>query len=195
LQPRAVPAVHTAHRRIATPIPAPESIPILEQLRQFEPVSMSGQPLVLWDHAQGVHVSDRWGNQWLDWSSGVLVANAGHSHPRIVAAIRAQAEHGLLHNYCFPSELRARLVATCISPSHTTRASLRPRSSTCRATSASEKKRPMRECPRTARPRRTAMLIGDKSGPAIIATTYGDVRPDHLLVQAKRVRVRSAAAR
>jgi integrase len=26
-----------------------------------------------------------------------------------------------------------------------------------------------------------AALIGDKSGPAIIATTYGDLRPDHLL--------------
>ena len=34
-----------------------------------------------------------------------------------------------------------------------------------------------------------AMLIGDKSGPAIIARTYGDVRPDHLLNQAKRVRL------
>jgi hypothetical protein len=31
------------------------------------------------------------------------------------------------------------------------------------------------------------MLIGDKSGPAIISTTYGDVRPDHLFAQAKRV--------
>ena len=34
-----------------------------------------------------------------------------------------------------------------------------------------------------------AALIGDKSGPAIIARTYGDVRPDHLLKQAKRVRL------
>jgi integrase len=34
-----------------------------------------------------------------------------------------------------------------------------------------------------------AALIGDKSGPAIIAQTYGDVRPDHLLNQAKRVRL------
>jgi integrase len=33
-----------------------------------------------------------------------------------------------------------------------------------------------------------AMLIGDKTGPAIIATTYGDLRPDHLLAQARRVR-------
>ena len=34
-----------------------------------------------------------------------------------------------------------------------------------------------------------AALIGDKSGPAIIARTYGDVRPDHLLKQAKRIRL------
>ena len=34
-----------------------------------------------------------------------------------------------------------------------------------------------------------AMLIGDKTGPAIIAHTYGDVRPDHLLKQAKRIRL------
>lgn len=33
-----------------------------------------------------------------------------------------------------------------------------------------------------------AALIGDKSGPAIIARTYGDVRSEHLLKQAQRVR-------
>jgi integrase len=33
-----------------------------------------------------------------------------------------------------------------------------------------------------------AMLIGDKTGPSIIATTYGDLRDDHLLAQARRVR-------
>jgi integrase len=34
-----------------------------------------------------------------------------------------------------------------------------------------------------------AMLIGDKTGPAIIAHTYGDIRPDHLLAQAQRIRL------
>jgi integrase len=34
-----------------------------------------------------------------------------------------------------------------------------------------------------------AMLIGDKTGPAIIAHTYGDVRSDHLLAQAQRIRL------
>jgi len=33
------------------------------------------------------------------------------------------------------------------------------------------------------------MLIGDKTGPEIIAHTYGDVRPDHLLKQAQRIRL------
>lgn len=34
-----------------------------------------------------------------------------------------------------------------------------------------------------------AALIGDKTGPSIIAHTYGDVRPEHLLAQAKRIKL------
>lgn len=34
-----------------------------------------------------------------------------------------------------------------------------------------------------------AMLIGDKTGPSIIARIYGDVRPDHLFKQAQRIRL------
>ena len=109
LTPRKVPAVRTKYRRIVTEIPAPESIPVLEKLRQFEPASMSGQPLVVWDRAEGIQVFDRWGNMWLDWSSGVLVTNAGHNHPPIRQAILDQVQHGLVHNYCFPSEIRAEL--------------------------------------------------------------------------------------
>lgn len=111
LTPRKVPPVKSKYRTIATDIPAPESIPILKKLRLYEPLSMAGQPLVVWDKAEGCQVYDRWGNRWLDWSSGVLVANAGHSHPKIKQAILDQVNHGLLHNYCFPSEIRAELVA------------------------------------------------------------------------------------
>src|SRR5947207_10608007 len=39
------------------------------------------------------------------------------------------------------------------------------------------------------KPQGGAMLIGDKTGPAIIALTYGDVRPEHLLKQAQRIRL------
>lgn len=109
LKPRKVPKVRTANRRIITEIPVPASIPILETLRRYEPRSMAGQPFVVWDRAQGCHVYDRWGNMWLDFSCGVLVTNAGHGRQEIIEAIVSQAQHGLLTNYCFPSELRARL--------------------------------------------------------------------------------------
>ena len=62
---------------------------------------------MVWDRAEGVQVFDRWGNTWLDWSSGVLVTNPGHAHPKIRQAILEQVNHGLIHNYCFPSEIRA----------------------------------------------------------------------------------------
>ncbi len=109
LIPRDVPPVETKYRRIGTPIPVPQSISILEKLRRYEPRSMSGQPLVVWDRAEDCQVYDRWGNCWLDWSSGVLVANAGHNHPKIAKAMIDQINHGLIHNYCFPSEVRAKL--------------------------------------------------------------------------------------
>ena len=70
---------------------------------------MSGQPLVVWDRASDCQVYDRWGNCWLDWSSGVLVTNAGHNHPKIAKAMIDQINHGLTHNYCFPSATRADL--------------------------------------------------------------------------------------
>lgn len=108
--PREVPLVQTKYRRIVTPIPAPLSIPILESLRAHEPLAMSGQPPIVWDRAEGFQVYDRWGNMWLDWSSGVLVANSGHSARKVVEAIIAQAEHGLLHSYVFPNELRALVI-------------------------------------------------------------------------------------
>ncbi len=109
LTPRDVPPVETKYRRIRTPIPVPESIGVLEELRRYEPVSMSGQPPILWDRAEGIQVFDRWGNRWLDWSSGVLVTNAGHNHPAVRDAAIGILQHGLMHNYCFPSAVRAEL--------------------------------------------------------------------------------------
>ncbi len=109
LEPQKVAPVKTKWRRIVTKIPVPQSIPVLKKLRKYEPLSMSGQPLVIWDKGNGCNVMDRWGNKWLDWSSGVLVTNAGHGRKEIINAIVKQAKHGLLHNYCFPSEPRMKL--------------------------------------------------------------------------------------
>src|SRR5215471_8789712 len=110
LTPRRVPRVETAYRRIVTDLPAPESLPVLQRLHQYEPVAMRGQPPIVWDRAEGFQVYDAYGNQWIDWSSGVLITNAGHGRKEIADAISAQAQSKLLTNYCFPSEIRSRLV-------------------------------------------------------------------------------------
>jgi 4-aminobutyrate aminotransferase-like enzyme len=111
LEPKKVIPVKTAFRQIRTKIPTPQSVSILKKLRANEPISMTGQPPVLWDRAQGVNVYDRWGNKWLDWSSGVLVTNAGHGRKEIAQAIIKQAKSPLLHNFFFPNERRAELAA------------------------------------------------------------------------------------
>ena len=110
VEPRVVPKIKTKYRRIGTPVPHPDSVRILEKLRQFEPQSMRGQPPLVWDRAEGVTVYDAYGNRWLDWSSGVLVTNCGHAAPEVRTAILDQVGRPLLHNYVFPSRERAFLV-------------------------------------------------------------------------------------
>lgn len=109
LTPMPVTEIETPYRRIRSPLPHPDAVPILQQLRRYEPRSMSGQPPVVWSRAHGVHVFDPFGNIWLDWSSGVLVTNVGHGHPAICRAVAEEVERPLLHSYCFPNEPRAML--------------------------------------------------------------------------------------
>lgn len=76
---------------------------------------MRGQPPVVWHRAEGFQVSDAWGNRWIDWSSGVLIANAGHGRREIADAIAAQAQSQLLASFAFANEPRARLVEKLVS--------------------------------------------------------------------------------
>ena len=116
--PQSVPLVETKHRRICTQVPHPESVPLLDRLREVEPLSMRGMPPIIWDKAQDIYVFDKHGNQWLDWSSGVLVTNAGHAAPEICQAMIDQIQSGLIHNYVFPSEerLQAAEIIASVSP-------------------------------------------------------------------------------
>ena len=72
-------------QRLATAdVPIPYNIPMMEavlptvekikQLRVAEPMSMRGQAPVIWNKAEGFNVYDAFGNMWLDFSSGVVIA-------------------------------------------------------------------------------------------------------------------------
>jgi len=107
--------VSTKFRKLSGLIPNPATIKQIEKLRRAESLSMRGQSPVIWDRAEGVNVYDAYGNVWLDFSSGVLVTNAGHGHKRIIDAIVAQACKPLLTSYCFPNQPRIELVQKLVS--------------------------------------------------------------------------------
>ena len=53
------------------------------------------QPIVL-DHGEGVKVTDTEGKEYLDMFAGIAVNALGHNHPKVVEAIKKQAEK-LIH--------------------------------------------------------------------------------------------------
>ncbi len=107
--------VSTKFRKLSGSIPNDETIKQIEELREAEPQSMRGQPPVIWDRAEGVNVYDAYGNMWLDFSSGVLVANAGHGAKKIADAIISQASKPLLTTYCFANQPRIKLTQKLVS--------------------------------------------------------------------------------
>jgi len=109
LEPQTVPEIRTKYRRIITDLPVPESLPILTRLKKNEPRSMFCQPPILWDRAEDFQVYDAFGNMWLDWTSGVLVANVGHANPKIKEAIIDTVQKNLLHTFSFPNGMREAL--------------------------------------------------------------------------------------
>jgi 4-aminobutyrate aminotransferase / (S)-3-amino-2-methylpropionate transaminase / 5-aminovalerate transaminase len=77
---------------IKTDIPGPRSADILARKERViaEPLSIY-LPLVIADGC-GATVTDVDGNTYVDFAGGVGCMNVGHSHPRVVEAIRDQAE-------------------------------------------------------------------------------------------------------
>jgi 4-aminobutyrate aminotransferase-like enzyme len=112
--PRQGENIETRYRKITTPLPHPDTLGVLAALKAWEPVSMSGQPPIVWDRAQGFQVYDAAGNCWIDFSSGVLVANCGHNPPELKAALIDQIENGVIFSYCFPNRPRAELVTKLV---------------------------------------------------------------------------------
>lgn len=65
--------------------------------RRSEASGASWDPIV-WAEARGANVVDVDGNVYVDLASGFGVASIGHAHPRVVAAIEAQAR-ALIHGF------------------------------------------------------------------------------------------------
>lgn len=73
-----------------------------------------GVPDVWWERGQGSWVWDRAGRRYLDLTSGVLIANLGHSHPAVTEAISTQAGR-LLTTFVGHHEGRERYAASLLA--------------------------------------------------------------------------------
>ena len=110
---------------LVTPVPGPRSRELARRLRRVESPNityLAPDFPVFWEEAKGCLVTDVDGNRFLDVTAAFGVASVGHSHPRVVAAVRAQAEK-LLHSMgdVHPSEVKVRLcerVAELVPLSH-----------------------------------------------------------------------------
>ena len=98
---------------LVTPVPGPRSRELARRLRRVESPNvtyLAPDFPVFWEEAKGCLVTDVDGNRFLDVTAAFGVASVGHSHPRVIAAVRAQAEK-LLHGMgdVHPSEVKVRL--------------------------------------------------------------------------------------
>ena len=77
------------------------------------------QPPIVWERASGHQVFDAADNCWIDFSSTAVTTNIGHGHAKVRAALNEHATDGLLAQFSFASEIRARLAERLVelSPS------------------------------------------------------------------------------
>jgi 4-aminobutyrate aminotransferase/diaminobutyrate-pyruvate transaminase/4-aminobutyrate aminotransferase/(S)-3-amino-2-methylpropionate transaminase len=118
--------IKTKHREICTQIPHPDSIKLIEELRELESNSMHDQLPLLWNSAKDYQIFDGYGNCFIDLTSTIFVANVGHSHPKVIEAIQKCCEKSLVNNYYYPSYERRDFVKKLIevTPKHLNKAIL-----------------------------------------------------------------------
>jgi len=101
---------------ISTPLPGPRAKAIIERdRRSVSPSYTRCYPLVV-ERGEGAIVEDVDGNRFLDFNAGIAVVATGHCHPKVVEAIRRQADK-LIHmsgtDFYYPNmvELAEKLAA------------------------------------------------------------------------------------
>jgi len=104
---------------VKTELPGPRSKELFQRWEKVEAQCTGYQARVCWDRGKGVVVTDVDGNTFLDWTSGVLVTNVGHSHPHLVEAVQAAAAK-LMNNYECLNEPRVRAAEKLVEilPAH-----------------------------------------------------------------------------
>lgn len=65
---------------------------LLQQRNRHVPHGVTTAHLVVAVHAEGAHLWDVAGNNYIDFTGGLGTQNVGHSHPKVIQAVKAQLE-------------------------------------------------------------------------------------------------------
>tara|TARA_Y100000593_G_C4311446_1_gene338547 strand:- start:715 stop:1965 length:1251 start_codon:yes stop_codon:yes gene_type:complete len=97
----------------------------VNEKHEYEPSNICEMP-VKWNKAVNFNVFDDNGNKWIDTTSGIFVANSGHSNPKIKEAIKKQLDNDLVFAYQYNTNVRYKFVEKLleISPKHFNKAVL-----------------------------------------------------------------------
>lgn len=94
--------------------------PLDKKISAREPLSTHNSIPLTWYKAKDFSVWDDNGNKWIDLTSGIFVANAGHANPHIKQAIKKQLDADLVFSYNYPTKIKERFITKLFSlaPKH-----------------------------------------------------------------------------
>ncbi len=95
------------YAKVKGSLPGPKSKQLLEEWHKYEADVTGYQAPVVWEKGEGCIVTDVDGNKYIDWTSGVLVTNVGHCHPKMIKAVQESVTK-LINNYESPTEYRVK---------------------------------------------------------------------------------------
>jgi 4-aminobutyrate aminotransferase / (S)-3-amino-2-methylpropionate transaminase / 5-aminovalerate transaminase len=104
---------------VKTPLPGPKSKEILQRWHGVEANTTGFQAPIAVDHGIGARIIDVDGNVFIDWTSGVLVTNVGHCHPKLISKVQ-EASTKILNCYEYPTEYRVKAAEELVrsAPKH-----------------------------------------------------------------------------
>src|SRR3989344_1379392 len=89
--------------------------PLYRAIASHEPASTENPVPLTWMRAKDFSVWDDRGNKWIDLTSGIFVANAGHANPKITRAIKRQLDQDLVFAYNYPTAVKERYITKLLS--------------------------------------------------------------------------------
>ncbi len=90
---------------------------LYKQIADLEPLSVANTIPLTWAKAVDFSVWDDKGNKFIDLTSGIFVANAGHSNPRIKKAIKDQVDADMLFAYNYPTKIKYQFLKKLLAAS------------------------------------------------------------------------------